>query len=75
MALDGWLSLGWTDEHLTWVPINYGGITELRVNVDQLWKPDVTVYNGADIYENMKRRAKTQAILYSTGKILWIPVQ
>ena len=35
----------WKDWRLQWEPAEYGGITELRIPAERLWKPDIVPYN------------------------------
>lgn len=63
----------WVDEHLTWTPINFGGLTEIRLNPQEIWKPDVLLYNGADLTKATSYAAATNAIAYSNGNIIWVP--
>ena len=43
-----WLDMSWTDHRIHWRPEDYGGNTQLFMNPDQIWKPDITCYNSAD---------------------------
>jgi len=67
-----WLTYNWTDQRLTWNPEEYGGVEIMRLKSGQVWKPDVTLYNSADPV-NMVHCHETNVLLYSTGKIMWIP--
>ncbi|KAK7009146.1 D-arabinose 1-dehydrogenase (NAD(P)(+)), partial [Biomphalaria glabrata] len=35
----------WTDHRLKWDPAEYGGVKVLNIPSDQLWKPDLVLYN------------------------------
>ena len=35
----------WNDKYLTWDPAEYGGVESLRVDSDDIWLPDVMLYN------------------------------
>ncbi|KAJ8045826.1 Neuronal acetylcholine receptor subunit alpha-10 [Holothuria leucospilota] len=35
---------GWVDELLTWDPDDYGGINRISLRANDLWTPDITVY-------------------------------
>lgn len=39
------LSQYWTDIYLTWNPENYPGVQNLRFPSDQVWTPDILLYN------------------------------
>jgi len=67
-----WLKYVWDDPRLSWTPEEFGGATVLRLDPDELWTPDVTLYNSADPV-NMVNCWKSNVILYSTGKVLWVP--
>ncbi|PIO62277.1 hypothetical protein TELCIR_16175, partial [Teladorsagia circumcincta] len=42
-------SLYWYDEFLTWKPEEFGGVTELHVPSHMIWRPDLLVYNNANM--------------------------
>ena len=35
----------WTDYKLSWDPLKYNNITEIRLPQKILWKPDILMYN------------------------------
>ena len=35
----------WRDYQLTWDPIDYGGITTIRILPHKVWKPDIVLFN------------------------------
>ncbi|XP_064606110.1 acetylcholine receptor subunit alpha-1-B-like [Liolophura sinensis] len=66
------LGLQWSDETLKWDPAKYGGQTFVLANPDDIWKPDITVINGAKdfIYA---RNLKFLVELKWTGRTDWSP--
>lgn len=40
-----WLEMRWTDENLKWNPDEYGGIKLLHMPSNELWTPDIVLYN------------------------------
>ena len=43
-----YMNLRWTDQFLTWDPVDYGRITRINVPTDKIWLPDLAledVYN------------------------------
>jgi len=64
-----WEQLRWRDERLTWDPKDFGGISELRLPGYYLWHPDIKLYNSAE----GSWKDWVNALLYSSGDILWIP--
>lgn len=67
-----WLKMNWSDSKLQWKPEDYNGIDHLRIGADELWTPDLTVYNSAE-HNIVDHFAKTNKILYNTGNVLWVP--
>nr|ACO11664.1 Acetylcholine receptor subunit alpha-like 1 precursor [Caligus rogercresseyi] len=70
--LDGhiWARISWMDERLMWNPEDHDGIKLLRIPIEKLWSPDITLYtkrNENDFY------GKFNAIVYNTGKVLYVP--
>jgi len=41
----GALMQSWYDSRLTWDPEQYGGVRRLYVPPDELWLPDIVLYN------------------------------
>lgn len=35
----------WIDEFLRWDPDDYQGVKEIRIPSDQIWTPDIKLYN------------------------------
>uniref|UniRef100_A0A914Y8X8 Neurotransmitter-gated ion-channel ligand-binding domain-containing protein n=1 Tax=Panagrolaimus superbus TaxID=310955 RepID=A0A914Y8X8_9BILA len=44
-----WLELYWKDDFLSWNPSDFGGIDRIHVPASKLWKPDILVYNNANM--------------------------
>lgn len=40
-----WVEQEWTDYKLKWDPDDYGGITKLHVPSEDIWRPDLVLYN------------------------------
>lgn len=71
-SLYGWVKMEWTDDKLKWKPEEYGQLSNFRINPDSVWKPDVVLYNNARGSDNL-HYGQTNAIVYNTGKVLWVP--
>ncbi|BFZ02073.1 hypothetical protein BsWGS_05112 [Bradybaena similaris] len=71
LTLSVWLRQEWDDLRLKWEPSDYGGVTVLNIPSEDLWKPDLVLYNNAD--GDFQITLKTKAIIYSSGKIVWEP--
>ncbi|XP_013406862.1 acetylcholine receptor subunit alpha-like 1 [Lingula anatina] len=71
MTTNVWLTHEWEDLSLRWDPKDYGNIDVLYVPAEQLWKPDVVLYNNAD--GNYEVTLLTKATVYPTGRVEWEP--
>ena len=40
-----WLNQNWLDPKLKWDPIKYGNISVIMIPYEDVWKPDVVLYN------------------------------
>ena len=66
-----WVDQEWTDYKLKWDPDEYGGVTKLHVPAEQIWLPDIVLYNNAD--GNYEVTIMTKAILHHDGTVVWKP--
>jgi len=71
-----WLRLTWSDYRLAWDPEEHENITSLLMNPDELWKPDISLYNKQDLDHGIlaadPRSANTNVHIHANGNILWI---
>jgi len=65
-----WLNLEWKDEFLRWNTSQAGDIDKLRMDTEDIWVPDIEVYNRVS---RKGLRDREQVVLSSTGEIFWIP--
>lgn len=68
MHLHGWLKLSWYDVQLKWNVSDHENVANLHMNVDNIWRPDLKLYNAPDTSVD-----NTLALVYSTGQVLWVP--
>jgi hypothetical protein len=72
-----WVTMQWKDARLAWDPKEYHDLQEIRVPGPKLWTPDIELYNainnGPESYASTIRAANTNAIVYASGTVLWIP--
>ncbi|XP_060516111.1 neuronal acetylcholine receptor subunit alpha-7 isoform X1 [Cylas formicarius] len=66
-----WLNLEWNDYNLRWNESEYGGVKDLRITPNKLWKPDVLMYNSAD--EGFDGTFQTNVVVKHNGSCLYIP--
>jgi len=64
-----WIHQEWNDSSLSWRPEDFGGISNIKVPADMVWKPDMVIYNNADgDYEIV---ILTHVLVHSTGLVEW----
>merc|ERR1711899_361275 len=66
-----WVEQEWADYKLSWNPADYGGVKHLHVPSQDIWLPDIVLYNNAD--GNYEVTIMTKAILHHNGKVRWNP--
>ncbi|TNM99235.1 hypothetical protein fugu_013799 [Takifugu bimaculatus] len=71
MTTNVWLCQEWIDYKLRWNPDKYGGITSIRVPSENLWLPDIVLYENAD--GRFEGSLMTKAIVRYNGAITWTP--
>ncbi|KAF6018397.1 hypothetical protein EB796_023302 [Bugula neritina] len=62
-TINVWLSQIWTDERLTWDPRQYNNLNKLRIPQNEIWLPDIVLYNSAEDY---KEAVETKITVSST---------
>ena len=77
LSASTWLRTSWEDYRLQWDPAQYEGLDKINIPSNRVWKPDLSVYNAADFgsgsFQDLYDSDITNALVYSTGKVLWIP--
>ncbi|XP_076873799.1 neuronal acetylcholine receptor subunit alpha-7 [Brachyhypopomus gauderio] len=71
LITNAWLQLSWTDVYLSWNPENYPGVNNLRFPSNQIWTPDILLYNSAD--ERFDATFHTNVLVNSSGACQYIP--
>ncbi|XP_014666543.1 PREDICTED: acetylcholine receptor subunit beta-like 1 [Priapulus caudatus] len=66
-----WERYLWHDYQLTWDPADYEGVNSLRVSPDNVWLPDIVLFNNAD--GNYEVSYKCNVVLFPDGSVLWVP--
>lgn len=63
-----WLEEYWRDEFLRWDPARFGGIAQLHIPVEMIWRPDLLVYNNANM--NVREsEMMTNALVQHDGRV------
>jgi len=72
--LEVWLRLVWHDFRLQWEESDYNGIDVLRIPAENVWLPDIRLYNQLGLAP-LKAVGNSDAniVMYPNGEILYIP--
>jgi len=71
MTSSMWLEQKWIDYRLKWDPADYAGVETLYVPAENIWLPDIVLYNNAD--GNYEVTLLTKATVYFNGEVQWNP--
>ncbi|KAL7858011.1 hypothetical protein AOLI_G00181130, partial [Acnodon oligacanthus] len=66
-----WLQLYWVDYYLQWNTTDYPGVTNVRFPDNQIWRPDILLYNSAD--ERFDATFHTNVLVNSSGYCQYLP--
>ncbi|XP_042151687.1 neuronal acetylcholine receptor subunit alpha-7 isoform X2 [Oncorhynchus tshawytscha] len=66
-----WLRMSWFDHYLQWNQTEYPGVKNLRFTTDQVWTPDILLYNSAD--DDFDSTFKTNVLVNSSGFAEYLP--
>jgi len=72
LEVDCWMRLNWTDEYLVWDPAKYQNLTQIHFGSDEIWRPDIQLYNSAD-GSHVENYGATHYLVFHTGVVLWVP--
>ncbi|XP_071054592.1 neuronal acetylcholine receptor subunit alpha-7 isoform X13 [Onthophagus taurus] len=71
LTLQQIIDVEWNDYNLRWNESEYGGVKDLRITPNKLWKPDVLMYNSAD--EGFDGTFQTNVVVKHNGSCLYVP--
>ncbi|CAF0743611.1 unnamed protein product [Adineta steineri] len=66
-----WLQVKWHDYQMQWKREKYGGIQSIRVPPNQVWTPDIVLFNNAD--GKYEASFKSHVVIYYNGDMNWVP--
>ncbi|XP_035537816.1 cholinergic receptor, nicotinic, alpha 11 [Morone saxatilis] len=66
-----WLRMSWFDHYLQWNQSEHPGVKNLRFTTDQVWTPDILLYNSAD--DDFDSTFKTNVLVNSSGYASYLP--
>ncbi|KAH9389094.1 hypothetical protein TYRP_008448 [Tyrophagus putrescentiae] len=70
---EGWIRLSWSDENLKWDSEKYGGLSDIRVRIDEVFRPDITIINSVEAQNVIRSTTHSDLILWNSGEIFWMP--
>ncbi|XP_068230803.1 neuronal acetylcholine receptor subunit alpha-7-like [Palaemon carinicauda] len=73
MELQNWLNYTWKDPRLQWHPESTMNISSIGMDPENIWKPDLSIYNSA-AGSRMFIRSQLPLLLKSSGMISYVPV-
>lgn len=68
MTVSTWLRMRWKDNFLKWGSKDFGGVKQLHVPANEVWLPDVELFNSASGDVNKDRNV----IIYQDGTVMWV---
>ncbi|KDR22512.1 Acetylcholine receptor subunit alpha-type acr-16 [Zootermopsis nevadensis] len=71
LTTNAWLNLEWNDYNLMWNESEFGGIKDLRITPNKIWRPDILMYNSAD--EGFDGTYHTNVVVRHNGSCLYVP--
>ncbi|XP_050388377.1 neuronal acetylcholine receptor subunit alpha-10 [Patella vulgata] len=66
-----WLNQIWVDYGLRWDPDEYGGIKVIRLPFESVWRPDILLYNNADV-SSVFSSISSNVIVTADGNVTWL---
>ncbi|CAK9824064.1 Neuronal acetylcholine receptor subunit alpha-5 [Anthophora retusa] len=73
MTLHSWMTLIWNDAHLTWNPIEFEGLNFIHVKSEEIWIPDISVYNSGDLTFDQTGIPPTTCLVFNSGSVSCVP--
>ncbi|XP_037040197.1 neuronal acetylcholine receptor subunit alpha-2-like [Bradysia coprophila] len=73
LLVSSWLSKSWQDDNLKWTPAEFNGINHLVESSEELWQPDLQLFNSdiASVHDDQCRISNCD--ISSTGHVACIP--
>ncbi|XP_023320242.1 neuronal acetylcholine receptor subunit alpha-7 [Eurytemora carolleeae] len=72
LEVDAWLRMSWIDHYLKWNTSQFNGVQQIHFGMDEIWKPDIYLYNNAD-GGTTSSFGNTHFLVHSSGEIIWVP--
>ncbi|XP_076461518.1 acetylcholine receptor subunit alpha-1-A-like [Babylonia areolata] len=74
LVSNGWMSVAWQNDYMTWDRADYDGIWNINPLVDRMWRPRLTVENTM---KELKPIGEEYVVmdLYNSGLVMWFPAE
>ncbi|VDD77606.1 unnamed protein product [Mesocestoides corti] len=66
-----WVEQEWNDPQLVWDPAEFDGILSIHVPAEDIWRPDIVLYNNVD--GKYEITTLTRAEVFFNGTVRWMP--
>ncbi|KAH3830115.1 acetylcholine receptor subunit alpha-like 1 [Dreissena polymorpha] len=66
-----WLRHEWIDKRIRWDPTDFGNVTSTYFPIEDIWRPDIVLYNNAD--GDFAVTLLNKAYVRYTGLVIWEP--
>ncbi|VDP10314.1 unnamed protein product [Soboliphyme baturini] len=60
----------WKDRNMKWTPSEYGGIRDISIPAEKIWKPDILLYNNVD--QKFDSANAVNAVINFEGEVTWV---
>ncbi|KAL8596397.1 hypothetical protein ACOMHN_047456 [Nucella lapillus] len=74
LVSNGWMSVSWRNDYVTWDPRRYGGISHISPSASDMWRPRLSVLNSM---KELKAVGDDYVVLdlASDGVVSWFPAE
>ncbi|KAL4225527.1 hypothetical protein ACF0H5_016215 [Mactra antiquata] len=72
-SIAGNIWMVWEDQRLTWNPADYGNITTTRLDIGEIWKPDLIIGHPMEAITPIGFDRDFPVRVYPNGVIQWAP--
>nr|VZH93683.1 unnamed protein product [Spirometra erinaceieuropaei] len=73
IVLNAWVNLDWKDHNFVWNPLEHGNVTSLHISSQDIWTPDLVLYNNAGGDWDLAGSSTTKVFVSYDGTIVWRP--
>ncbi|XP_028396793.1 neuronal acetylcholine receptor subunit alpha-7-like [Dendronephthya gigantea] len=71
MSVVSLVRLEWEDNTLRWNPSEYSGFSSINISPDEIWVPDIGLYNEIENKDHKKTGITTLVVVNSNGTCRW----